>query len=71
MYHMERDIGESHWQTGIQYMRQHPHLDWVNVRLYQPKEISMTGWDYIITRKDGKLQRVTYFNGIPFNIRDA
>ena len=67
---MERELGESHWRDGIRYMMDHPDLDWVNVNLYRPREISM-GWDYVVARKDGKLQRITYFNGVPFKTREA
>lgn len=68
---MERSIGTSHWDAAIAHMVEHPELEWVNVRLYRATEISTTGWDYVVARKDGKLKQVTYFNGEPVKVRDA
>ena len=73
---MERDIGTSHWNDALAYMKDHPEKEWCfgHACLRHDPEVTaltLSGWEYIVRRDGTKLNFVVYHNGTIVSTRPA
>ena len=66
---MQREIGSDHWNYAAAMLKEKPTLTHLFVKgdlddRHKPLgEISTTGWDYVVERRNGGIVCVTYYCG--------
>jgi hypothetical protein len=67
---MLRQIGSSHWDAALDYLKAHPVWEFIIVKNHAiptqerlDEAIQNETWCYVIFRSGGNFEKVTYHNG--------